>query len=279
MTMSTVNKSLPKFSALNIPMALVIAVAFSIMLSVCFNLLFTLTPWAGNSIHHLLGSGLNGMVISPAIYALAIWGIIYLGLFAMVAYQFGVGCHPRANHERWHEPEFQSINRYLIGISIGQILWSHFFAAQQLNLAIVAMAVVLLLLIVIYRVLHDRIVWASSRRLWLCHAPISLYLSWASILMVLTIATTLHRAGWQSAGIIWGTTVLCVLTLLSGLFILTYRDILFALGLVWGLVMVAIQQRDVAMIDSVALFLAFSLILWSIWIKNPRFPRRLYYYY
>jgi hypothetical protein len=86
--MSTVNKSLPKFSALNIPMALVIAVAFSIMLSVCFNLLFTLTPWAGNSIHHLLGSGLNGMVISPAIYALAIWGIIYLGLFAIRAISF-----------------------------------------------------------------------------------------------------------------------------------------------------------------------------------------------
>ncbi|MEB3313098.1 MAG: hypothetical protein VKL98_03020, partial [Cyanobacteriota bacterium] len=211
-------------------------------------------------------------------YALAIWGIIYLGLFAMVAYQFGIGYYARANHEHWHEPEFQNVNRSLIGISIGQILWSYFFAAQQLNLAIVAMAVVLLLLIVTYRVLYAGIVWASSRRLWLCHAPISLYLSWATILMVLTIATTLNRAGWQSAAMVWGTIILSVLTLLAGLFVVTYRDILFALGVVWGLVMVAIQQRDVGMMNSIAFLLAFALMLWSIWIKNPRFPKRLYYY-
>ncbi len=279
MTITPVKKSLPKFSAVNTPIALVIAVAFLIMLSVCFNLLFTLTPWAGNSIQDLLGSGLNGMAIAPTTYALAIWGIIYLGLFAMVAYQFGIGYYARANHEHWHEPEFQNVNRSLIGISIGQILWSYFFAAQQLNLAIVAMAVVLLLLIVTYRVLYAGIVWASSRRLWLCHAPISLYLSWATILMVLTIATTLNRAGWQSAAMVWGTIILSVLTLLAGLFVVTYRDILFALGVVWGLVMVAIQQRDVGMMNSIAFLLAFALMLWSIWIKNPRFPKRLYYYY
>lgn len=82
--------------------------------------------------------GLGGLSIAPAAYGLVIWGAVYLGLVAEIAYQFGLGRGQRVSRQRWREPLFEGANRRLIGAVLGQPLWAGLFAAQLWLVAAVA---------------------------------------------------------------------------------------------------------------------------------------------
>lgn len=259
---------IPKF----IPAITILA----ILISLAFNFGFTFGNWMGTSLHQQLSTGLEEMAIAPAFYVLAIWGGIYLGLFMLMAYQFGFGHEFPRSHQYWHEPEFQRTNRFLIGAVLCQALWAGLFAAHQAVLASLAMAGVVTFLVRIYRILGISVTRASRRRRWLCHAPISLYLGWATFLTVITVATGLYHAGWQVGAADWGVIVIIALALFSAWFIATYRDTLFTIGVIWGLVMVALQRQGVTEINLVSAFAAAMLLFWLVWVKNP--PRQKYLY-
>lgn len=259
---------IPKF----IPAITILA----ILISLAFNFGFTFGNWMGTSLHQRLSTGLEEMAIAPAFYVLAIWGAIYLGLFMLMAYQFGFGHEFPRSHQYWHEPGFQRTNRFLIGAVLCQALWAGLFAAHQAVLASLAMAGVVTFLVRIYRILGISVTRASRRRRWLCHAPISLYLGWATFLTVITVATGLHHAGWQVGAADWGVIVIIALALFSAWFIATYRDTLFTIGVIWGLVMVALQQQGVTEVNLVSAFAAAMLLFWLVWVKNP--PRQKYLY-
>lgn len=259
-----------------IPISIPIATTLTILISLAFNLVFTFSDLGGTSIRQQLLAGLGGMVIAPAFYALAIWGLVYPGLLAVIAYQFGIGREFRRSYERWHEPQFQRINQFLMGVVICQAVWAGLFAANQPGWASLAMAGVLMFLIKTYSILGISPAWSSARRRWLCYAPISFYLGWATVLTVITVAMGLYTAGWQVGGIFWGVVVISAMMLFSAAFIANYKDVLFTLGVVWGLVMIAIQQQELITINLVSAFGAAILVFWLVWIKNP--PRQKYFY-
>ena len=119
----------------------VVAIA-AIALSLFLNLLFTFSDLVGVGIAHQWSMGLGGLSIAPAAYGLAIWGAIYLGLLAAIAYQFGLGQGQRVSHHRWREPLFRRVDQLLIGAVLGQALWAGLFAAQLWLLAAVALVAV-----------------------------------------------------------------------------------------------------------------------------------------
>lgn len=245
----------------------VVAIA-AILLSLLLNLFFTLTDLVGMGIAQQWSTGLGGLSIAPAAYGLLIWGAVYGGLLAVIAYQFGVGRGQRVSHERWREPQFQGVNRLLIGAVLGQALWAGLFAAQLWLLAAVAMVPVVLWLGMAYGRLEIGRRWTSARRAWLCHAPISVYLGWASVLTVVTVAMALYSLGWQSAAPVWGLVVILALALGSALMVLIYGDIWFGLAVAWGLGMVAAGQRDTELLNLIAALATMVLVFWSIWVKN-----------
>lgn len=260
----------------SIPRFLPVATILATLISLGLNFLFTFSGLVGSSIKQQLSTGLGGMAIAPAFYVLAIWGGVYLGLLLVMVYQFGVGHEFRRSHQYWQEPTFQQVNRLLIGAVLCQALWAGLFSAHQAVMATLAMVGVLVFLVRIYRTLGISVVKTSRQRRWLCHAPISLYLGWATVLTVITAAAGLHSVGWQDGGITWGVMVISAVALLTGLFTATYRDSLFTLGVIWGLVMVATQQQDVMEINLVSAFAAAILVFWLVWVKNP--PRQNYFY-
>lgn len=248
----------------------------AILISLALNLLFTFSNLGGSSIKQQLSAGLEGMAIAPAFYVLAIWGVVYLGLLMVIGYQFGLGHAFPRSHQYWQVSEFQRANRFLIGAVLCQALWAALFSAYYGVLATLAMVGVLVFLIKIYQILEISTTRASRRRRWLCHAPLSLYLGWATVLTVITAATGLYGAGWQVGGIGWGLAVIIALASLSALFIAIYKDSLFTLGVIWGLVMIAIQQQDVMEINLVSACAAAMLVFWLVWIKNPSRRRFMY---
>jgi len=104
-------------------LGLAIATAIAVLGAVVFNTLFNRFPPGGQSVGEIANTILAGVLITPANYAFAIWGIVYLGLFAYAIYQF----HP----QRRQDPQLQRVNWLLIVACIAQSVWIGLFSIQQ----------------------------------------------------------------------------------------------------------------------------------------------------
>ncbi|MGB3199578.1 MAG: tryptophan-rich sensory protein, partial [Nodosilinea sp.] len=234
-----------------------IATAIAVVAAVVFNTLFNRFPPSGQSIGDISTTILSGVLITPASYAFAIWGAIYLGLFAYVVYQF----HP----ERRREPVIQRVNGLLILACIVQTVWILLFTFQQFGWSILAMVALLLALIGIYTTLNIGRERVSRQRRWMAHIPFSLYLGWISVATVVNIASALYASAWGGWGIssaTWTVVMIVVAALIGAAVIYTRRDLAFTLVLVWALVAIAVRQSDIPAVQWVALIMAGLLLIW-----------------
>lgn len=243
---------------------LAIATAIAVVAAVVFNTLFNRFPPSGQSIGDISTTILSGVLITPASYAFAIWGAIYLGLFAYVVYQF----HP----ERRRESFIQRVNRLLILACIVQTVWILLFTFQQFGWSVLAMVALLLALISIYTTLHSgrdglernadhRI---SRRRRWMAHIPFSLYLGWISVATVVNVASALYASawgGWGMSSVTWTVVMIAVAALIGAAVIYSRRDVAFTLVLVWAFVAIAVRQSDISAVRWAALAMAGLLLI------------------
>lgn len=247
---------------------LAIATAIAIVAAVVFNTLFNRFPPSGQNVGEIANTVLDGVLITPANYAFAIWGLIYLGLFAYAVYQF----HP----ERRQEAQIQRVNGLLIVACIVQTLWILLFTMQWFNWSVVAMVALLLALIGSYTTLNigrDRI---SRQRRWMAHIPFSLYLGWISVATIVNVASALYASSWGGGGIsavTWTVAMIAVAALVAAAVIYLRRDVAFTLVFVWALVAIAVRQSDIPAIRWTALASAGVLLIWLA-VANYALPQR-----
>lgn len=193
----------------------------------------------------LLGSDANTGRISdenvnpltPAGYAFAVWGLIYLACLALAVYQLLPAQRSRAVHRRtgW----------YLAAAFGLSTVWVPIFGAGLLWLAqLVILGLVGALVTVVMRISAVGAA-GSAREELLLRLPSTLYLGWALIAAVAGFGTTARslgmpeRSGWVSLA--------SVLLAVSGLLtvVITARALAataFVLTSVWALVAVAVQS-------------------------------------
>ncbi|PSR16337.1 hypothetical protein C8255_18415 [filamentous cyanobacterium CCP3] len=227
------------------------------MSAVVFNTLFNRFPPSGRSVGEISNTLLSEVLITPASYAFAIWGIIYLGLFAYAIYQF----HP----ERRREPVIQRVNGLLILACVVQTVWILLFTFQQFGWSVLAMALLLVALIGIYTTLNIGRERVSRQRRWMAHIPFSLYLGWISVATVVNVASALYVSvwgGWGIAAVTWTVAMIVVATLIGAAVIYTRRDVAFTLVFVWALVAIAVRQSDIPAVRWAALSMAGGLLIW-----------------
>ena len=95
------------------------ATLFAILATLSVNVLSNFFPPKGLSIGEVANTILQGVQITPANYAFAIWGLIYLGLIAYGIYQL----RPT---ERGN-PTLRRVDFLLIIACIAQIAWVYLF--------------------------------------------------------------------------------------------------------------------------------------------------------
>ena len=236
---------------------LAIAAAIAVVAAVVFNTLFNSFPPGGQSVGEISNTLLSEVLITPASYAFAIWGIIYLGLFAYVVYQF----HP----ERRREPFIQRVNGLLILACIVQTVWILLFTFQQFGWSILAMVALLLALIGIYTTLDVGRVRVSRQRRWMAHIPFSLYLGWISVATIVNVASALYVSAWDGWGIsavTWTVAMIAVAAIVGAVVVYIRRDVAFTLVFGWALVAIAVRQSDIPAVRWAALILAGLLLIW-----------------
>ncbi|MGB3138052.1 MAG: tryptophan-rich sensory protein [Nodosilinea sp.] len=236
---------------------LAIATVIAVIAAVVFNTLFNRFPPGGQSVGEIANTVLSGVLITPANYAFAIWGIIYLGLFAYAVYQF----HP----QRRREPDIQRVNWLLILACVAQTVWILLFTLQQFGWSILAMAVLLLALVGSYTALNIGRRRVSRQRRWMAYIPFSLYLGWISVATIVNVASALYASGWGGWGVsstTWTGVMIGVAALVGAAVIYLHRDVAFTLVFVWAFVAIAVRQSDIPAVRWAAIAAAAGLLIW-----------------
>ena len=142
-------------------------------------------------------SDANLSPVTPAGYAFAIWGLIYLACLALAAYQLLPGQRPRPEHRRtgW----------WLVGAFLCSSVWVPIFGTRTIWLSqIVILALVGCLSVATVRLTRLGAAASTAERL-LLRLPVTFYLGWATLAAFAGLGTTLRslgmpeRAGWVTA--------------------------------------------------------------------------------
>jgi hypothetical protein len=227
----------------------------SIITAFGMNVFANVNPPKGLTIGQISNKFFNDILITPANYAFAVWGIIYLGLISLAIYQ--VLPAQKTN------VLLQRIGYKLAIASIAQIVWVICFLYRQYAGSFLAMLGILLPLIAAY--------WSIpfNRRLsrwdkYLIRNPISIYLSWISVATIVNGAIVLKTWQWNGWGIspeIWTIIMLLLATLITHIVSIPRLDYAYVAVFVWALVAIAIKNVDNIIISGTAIGLSLVLIV------------------
>lgn len=227
----------------------------AVIIAFIVNVLSNIFPLNGLTIGGISNTLFKNVLIIPANYAFAIWGLIYLGLFAFAIYQ--VLPSQRDN------PKLQQSGYLLTIASIAQSIWVYLFLSRLFVLSVVAMLLILLPLIAIYLRLGIGNTSASRGEKWFIRYPMSIYLGWISVATIVNIASALDINGWNGFGIsaeLWTAIMVIIATLLAAIALFQRQDIAYSGVTVWALIAIAIKHWDNSTLKIVGLSCVLLLV-------------------
>ena len=219
------------------------------------NIWANINPPKGLTIGDISQQIFKDVLITPANYAFAIWGLIYLGLISLAIYQ--------ALPSQRTDPIMQKIGYKLAIASIAQIIWVFCFLYGQYAASFLAMACILLPLIGAYWSLPFTTRISQWQR-WLIRTPISVYLAWISVATVVNGAVVLEFWQWNGWGIsaVWWTVIMLVVAgFITHLVTIPRLDLAYAGVFVWAAIAIAIKNSDVILISGTAIGLSIALVV------------------
>ncbi len=228
--------------------------AAAIVTSITVNTLSNIVPPNGINIGKLSNLLFANVMIVPANYAFAIWGVVYLGLVTFGVYQLQPS--QRRNHR------LQRSGYWLVLASLAQCLWVYVFLSRWFVASVVVMLGILLPLVQFYLRLEIGQHQSSARERWCVDVPASIYLGWISVATVVNIATTLYSlqwSGWGLSPMLWTGIILGVSAAIAATVAIQRHDTVFAGVFVWALVAIAIRRAAMPEITLVAGGLAIAL--------------------
>lgn len=228
------------------------------------NVISNIFPLNGLSIGEISNTLFKNVLFIPANYAFAIWGLIYLGLFAFGIYQF--------LPSQKDDADLRNTGYLLVIASIAQSIWVYLFLSRLFVLSVVAMLLILLPLIGVYLRLEIGNKPVSRQKKWCIHRPISIYLSWISVATIVNVACALYFQGWNGWGIsaqVWTVILLLIASAIAVAIVIQRRDIAYAGVTVWAILAIAIKHWNTPILRNTALALVIALTVIAI-IQSSR---------
>jgi hypothetical protein len=189
-------------------------------------------------------------LITPAGYAFAIWGLIYLGTIAFSFIQL---------FQR--DPDvFATVRLPYILTCLGNIGWIFIWHYQFLTLSVFA----ILALLGFLALLNFRM---SRQAGVFTRAVFGLYFGWVTAASIVNFRIAMVANGFQLSQIndVWFACGLLALAGLIGFLVyLKLRDAAYPLAIAWALVAISVKQAEVAAVVWMALAAAFFLVITAI---------------
>jgi hypothetical protein len=243
----------------------------SILSAFGINVWANVAPLNGLTIGEISSTFFSNVLIIPANYSFAIWGLIYLGLISLAIYQ--------VLPTQGNNPRLRQMGYYLAISSFSQIIWVFFFQSQLFALSVIAMVGILVPLILLYLRLGINLTNLSSSQRWLVNFPISIYFAWISVATIVNIASALEIADWSGWGIspqVWTAIMMIVGAIIAVIVTWQRRDSIYGGVFVWALVALAFRQGENPPLAVMAGVLAGLLVLIisirsRMWVRSNSF--------
>lgn len=202
-------------------------------------------------------------LFTPAAWAFSIWGLIYIALVAFVIFQ------ARANEEA--KTLRQQIGGWFLVSCIANSCWVIAWMYDQAGLSVLIMLVLLAALGNIVRRTDMELTDPPLRIIASVWWPFCLYSGWITVALFANISAWLVKIRWDG---LEPATQAILLTLIAGavyLFMTWRRNMReYAMVGVWGLIAVAIADRDRAPAVTVVAFIVAGILFISSGIHGYR---------
>lgn len=203
-------------------------------------------------------------LITPASYAFAIWGIIFLGLLVFSVY----GIY-RSLRYRQGNDFIPRASPWFIAANICNALWVWVFTQEWFGLSVVVMLVLLASLVQIIRLLNMERWDAPIGTIAFVWWPICLYSGWIAVATIVNIALFLKSTGWEGdplGAIDWTLLLILVATALNAYMVLSRNMREFAAVGIWALIAIGLRHSGSEVLLSTAAWVCSgalaALVLW-----------------
>lgn len=181
-------------------------------------------------------------LITPASYAFAIWGPIFLGLLAFCIYSF----YRLFRYGTEQAFILQSMPWFVLANACNA-LWVYCFTLRLYGLSVLLMLILLISLLQLVRK-FDMETWdAPIGTIAFIWWPISLYAGWVAVATVVNIGLYLESLGWSGAPLnptAWTIIMLVIVTILNAYLIQKRNLREFAGVAVWALVAIGFRHIE-----------------------------------
>jgi hypothetical protein len=214
----------------------------------------------------------------PAGYTFSIWTLIYIGLVTFAVYQ--------ALPAQQQNQRVRRLDAPFILSCLANIGWLFLWHYEVFLLTIVAMTVLLLSLIAIYRALDTGKIRVPAAEKWFVDIPFSLYLGWITVATITNVTVVLEYLDWNGWGIspmVWAIIMLAVGLGIAASITLPRADAAYMLVIAWAFAGIAVKQvdRPVVIAAWIGAVLALVLALWmlfrlsrsSVWAEERHFNK------
>jgi len=186
-------------------------------------------------------------LITPAPYAFAIWGVIYVALLGFLTYSSKADNHTTITLNR--------MTPWFVLSCLANIAWLWLWHHQQFALTVSAISILLIALIMIYMQLPTCTEVNSLRERLFVTAPFSLYLGWVSVATLANISVALiYTSPWDGFGIdqmLWAAVMAVIITKITLIIVITRADFIFASVIAWGFVGVLVNHDSTTWLANV----------------------------
>ena len=184
-------------------------------------------------------SAQNETLITPAGYAFAIWGLIYLFLAAFIGYQWYAWLKHKEDHD------LKQTGIWFIASNLFNAFWIYFWLNGYTGVSVITILLLLTTLVILTLRLRLEIWDAPVRIIAFVWWPICIYLGWVIVASVVNIAIYLNSIDWGMFGIseaVWAMIVIALATLIY-VFLIFKRNLREAAGVgIWAFIAIASKQ-------------------------------------
>lgn len=226
----------------------------------------------GNTMGSLSAEYYN--LFTPAGYAFAIWGIIFLGLLIFSGYQLYQAFGPKNDLDFLHKSGY-----WFFIANLGNVFWVFTWLNEFTGLSVLLMFLILFSLIkVILNTNMER--WdAPIKILAFSWWPICLYSGWITVAAIANVSAYLAKIGWNAPFFseeTW-TVLLIIIAGVINVAIIYFRNMReFAAVGVWALIAIYFRHfEEIPLISYTALITAviiFSNIIYHGWMNRKTNP-------
>jgi hypothetical protein len=218
-----------------------IAVIATTVGTLIVNALSQILPLNGQTSGEIANRFTNNYFL-PQNYVFGIWSLIYIGLIAYTVYQ--------ALPAQRENPRLRAAGWWYVLTGFANSIWLVLFHYEQFWLSTVAMAVLLVGLVVIYRALRRERAVPRAEQIAV-RIPFSIYLGWITVAAIANVSYALVHGNWDGFGIAyetWGAIMIVVGAVIAGAFAWFNRDLAYAAVIVWAFVGILARFPDVGTI-------------------------------